>query len=322
MPARVIGRRLADTGGEPSSSRAARGLFAALLVAGFGGPPTEGWAQSFDNRPTLSRGAPASASPTAGTPSACPSWLNEPYIAEALSREEPHLRSELNNQLAMAGLMSTRGLVDRGVLFDKLRSSLASVVMGATQRNSRSPRKMEEIGERDNVVRAMSYETLAVCMPRIASLLTEVEGQVAAADKAEAERQAQARSPAGRIATVYAGYAAIRACARARAGRALVYVTSEDVEDAKQKAKAVEQRLARENPTLDLDALWAEATKPAPQPGGLLGFGFGLDDAGRYDLADGEFTAQGKAYCQGARRRIEGAYAALFADEAKPKKDF
>ena len=322
MPERWIGHDATDVQRTSTRWPASRVIIAALLATCSVSAPAFSQTQYFDNRPTFSRGAPTNFSPNAGRSADCAPWLSEPVIVEALRKAEYLVSSELNNQVSMAHLLRTRSLADDSLMLSRVRSIAADAIIQPAVFDSKTRGNHEEASARAKLIEGMSRAQVSACLPGIANLLAEAEAKVVRADEVEAARQTQARSPAGRIATVYAGYEAVRACAHARAGRALVYVTPEDVADAKQKAKVVEQRLARENPALDLDALWAEATKPALPVNALMGLSLDLDLAGRVDVEDGEFTPQGKAYCQGARRRIEGAYAAVFADEAKPKKDF
>ena len=168
----------------------------------------------------------------------------------------------------------------------------------------------------------MSPEQIATCLPGIASILAEEQDRIAGADRAQADRRAQDRTPARRLVIVYRGYSALRDCLRSRAGRAITYVTPTDVEEAKARAKAVEERLARETPGLDLDALWAEAVRPEAVPKDLLGMFANLSLVGRHDVEAGEYSENGEAYCREAKRSVEDNHREVFPEAAVRKKDF
>lgn len=279
-------------------------------------------AQYFDNRPTISRGATETVGPGESSADACPRWLDDPTVRQALQEAEAALRQEYTNQFALSKLMNAPALRNRELLANKAKDKVSETVFRIYLQRSQSIGRRQEAGEFADVIRRMPLDQVSTCLPRIAGLLSEEEGRIAGSDKAEADRRAGERTPSGRLVIVYRSYAAVRECLRSRAGRLLTYLTETDVEEAKGQAKAIEQRVTRENPALDLDAIWAKAVKPEAVPDDLLGMFANLDLVGRHDVEAGDLTENGRAYCQQARRSVEENYREVFPEDAARKKDF
>lgn len=170
-------------------------------------------------------------------------------------------------------------------------------------------------------------QTVARCLPNVGASLDRYDAYLAG----EAKQQAEAASPRGRLLTAYRSFVGVLRCQKSRLGRAFVYVTEPEVAESKDQVKEAEAALTATDPSLDKEALWAEANKvdPAVSPqdakddAGIAKFAlYALANGGRLDVEAGEFSDAGKNYCVTSLHDLRAVYEGLTPQAHILKKEF
>lgn len=77
--------------------------------------------------------------------------------------------------------------------------------------------------------------------------------------------------PSNRLLKSYRLYIGVKQCFEARNGYAAVYLTGQQVGDAKSRIVAIEKALKSADPTIDSDAVWSKANTPEPSEKAVTG---------------------------------------------------
>lgn len=131
--------------------------------------------------------------------------------------------------------------------------------------------------------------------------------------------QAEAAKPENIMLTAYRHYLVVRQCFEARSGYAAVYLTPQQMEEAKAQVKGIEAGVLKRAPNLNTDEHWAAANRAETAANGDISeLGF----TGRGAVKERTYTEQGRQFCSAATGWLKGAYGLFYPDSLTVKKDF
>lgn len=110
--------------------------------------------------------------------------------------------------------------------------------------------------------RAMTRSQVALCLPATERSLVERE----AANRAEEERVALAKTPRKKLIGAYRQYAIVRTCYESRLGFAAVYVPEPEMETLRGYASAIQEALVAADSSINVDEAWRVATSSEIDP--------------------------------------------------------
>lgn len=131
--------------------------------------------------------------------------------------------------------------------------------------------------------------------------------------------QAEATKPENIMLTAYRHYLVARQCFEARSGYAAVYLTPQQMEEAKAQVKGIEAGVLKRAPNLNTEERWAAANRAETAANGDISeLGF----TGRGAVKERTYTEQGRQFCSAATGWLKGAYGLIYPDSLTVKKDF
>lgn len=149
-------------------------------------------------------------------------------------------------------------------------------------------------------------------MRRTREIQAEQQRAFAAAD-------AEAAKPENIMLTAYRHYLVARQCFESRTGFATIYLTPQQVEEAKVRVKGIETKLLKRAPGLDTEERWVAANRlETAANGDISELGF----TGRGPVKERIYTEQGRQFCAVAVGWLREVYGFAYPESQTVKKDF
>ncbi|GJD40339.1 hypothetical protein [Methylobacterium bullatum] len=133
------------------------------------------------------------------------------------------------------------------------------------------------------------------------------------------EMLAEAAKPTTMLLDAYRNYLAARQCFDSRTGFALVYLTAQQMEEAKAQVKGIEAALLQKEPSLATDERWETANREEAAANDDIAE---LVYTGRGNVKELTYTEQGRRFCAIAVGWLRERYGDLYPDSRTVKKDF
>ncbi|MCC0809022.1 hypothetical protein FPV16_22940 [Methylobacterium sp. W2] len=133
------------------------------------------------------------------------------------------------------------------------------------------------------------------------------------------EMLAEAAKPTTMLLDAYRNYLGARQCFDSRAGFAVVYLTPQQMEEAKAQVKGIEAALVKKEPGLAIDERWETANREEAAANDDIAE---LVYTGRGNVKERTYTEQGRRFCAIATGWLRERYGDLYPDSRSMKKDF
>ena len=130
---------------------------------------------------------------------------------------------------------------------------------------------------------------------------------------------AEAGKPKTMMLTAYRNYLVARQCFDSRIGFASIYVTPQQMDEAKAQVKGIEAALVVKEPSLSTDERWAAANREETAVNQDVGE---LVYTGRGDVKERTYTENGRRFCTTAVGWLRETYGELYPDSRTVVKDF
>lgn len=131
--------------------------------------------------------------------------------------------------------------------------------------------------------------------------------------------------PSNRLLKSYRLYIGVKQCFEARNGYAAVYLSGQQMGDAKSRVVAIEKALKAADPTIDSDAVWSKANAPEPSEKAATEFGAVLqfaDALGKRWVSSPEWIEEANDYCKRTFSALSDQYSEIVPGANVVRKDF
>lgn len=155
--------------------------------------------------------------------------------------------------------------------------------------------------------------------PSVADMMRIMRANQAEQQRALEAAIADAAKPTTMMLNAYRNYLAARQCFDSRAGFAVVYVTAQQMEEAKAQVKGIEAALLQKEPSLATDERWETANREEAAANDDI---TELVYTGRGYVKERTYTEQGRRFCAIAVGWLRERYGDLYPDSRTMKKDF
>lgn len=181
---------------------------------------------------------------------ACPSWAMDGSAAGLVLRHESGVSQPIDQQAF--GTMQNEA---QRFVQDNFGAKGPDDLAGDKVAERLRERFARQLPQYAADLRAMGQSQLADCTPGASGVFSLSNAKL----KQHEAAQYSSDHPGKVLLQAYHDYIGLKACAKARAGYEDIYVTDEEVEDAKRLTKAIEDAASAKDPSIETDKLWAEA---------------------------------------------------------------